>query len=99
MAAKSKKILVTTEKREIFVVRRKRNNTIEGFCPECQKEVELQMLDEATSKTGISTRQLFRLIENNLLHSTETTGGHLLICSDSLKKQGGKNFLIKKGDK
>ncbi len=99
MAAK-KKILITTTSHEIFVVRRRKEQTIRGFCPECQKEVEMRTLDEATSKTGISTRELFRLIENNLLHSIETTSGHLLICRSSLEKQESKNSLIiKKGDK
>jgi uncharacterized protein YlaI len=84
MTAKSKKFSITTENHEIFILRRNRNKTIRGFCPDCQKEVEMLTLDEATTKTGKRTRELFELIENNSLHSIETGTGHLLICLKSL---------------
>lgn len=85
MITKTKKYLITTESREIFIVRTQGNKTIQGFCPECQKEVEMLKLDSITSQTGVSTRELFRLIENNAIHSIETATGHLLACRNSLE--------------
>jgi hypothetical protein len=86
MVEKRKKFLITSESHEIFIVRRNSNNTIQGFCSECQKEVEMLTLDSITSNTGRRTRELVQLIENNLIHSTETATGHLLICLDSLQQ-------------
>ena len=87
MPAKSKKILVTTKQHEVFIVRRNPRNIIQGFCPECEKEVGLLTLDEATSTTGRRTRDLIQLVEKGLVHSLETESGHWLICLNSLKEQ------------
>lgn len=86
MAAKTKKYLITKESHEIFIVRRNGNETIHGFCPECEREVEMWTFDAATTNTGKRTRRLFQLVENNLIHSIETTTGHLLVCRNSLRK-------------
>lgn len=90
-----KKIFDHTESREIFIRRRNRNKKICGFCPECQKEVEILTLDEVTSNTGKRTRELFRMVENNSLHSIETSAGRLLVCRNSLETQERKYPLIK----
>jgi hypothetical protein len=89
MSAKSKKILITTESRERLIVRQIENQTFRGFCSECRKEVEMLTLDAVTSETGMRTRELLRLIENNSVHSTESESGHLLICLNSLKEKSG----------
>ena len=88
MVAKRKKYLITTESHEIFIVRRNSKQTIRGFCPDCQKEVEMLTLDLITTQTGKPTRELFPLIEKNLIHSIETATGHLLICLDSMNEPG-----------
>lgn len=44
-------------------------------------------LDSALSLTGISTRKIFRLIENGEAHSLETTSGQLLVCRNSLQEK------------
>lgn len=87
MVAKRKKYLITSESREIFIVRRNGDKTIRGFCPECQKEVEILTIDEVTRNTGKRTHELFPLIENNLIHSIEVQSGHLLICLNSLQER------------
>jgi hypothetical protein len=46
MPAKAKKILVTTESHEVFVIRRDRRYAVRGFCPVCCTEVELFYPDE-----------------------------------------------------
>jgi hypothetical protein len=85
MAAKSKKILITTETHERLLIRQTENQSFRGFCPECEKEVEMLTLDAVTSDMGIRTRELFRLIEENSVHSLEIESGHLLVCLNSLK--------------
>lgn len=96
MVTKHTKYLITTESREIFIVRTWGNVSIQGFCPKCQKEVEMLNLDSITSQTGVSTRELFRLIENNQIHSIETTTGHLLVCRNSLEAMDKEKFIHKK---
>lgn len=82
----AKKILITTEKREIFIVRRGGQNTIRGFCSNCQREVEMLTLDEAVRVGGQSSRAIVRRVEQDNLHFAETDEGHLLICAVSLEK-------------
>jgi hypothetical protein len=89
MPSKSKKILITTESHERLVVRQTENQIFWGFCSDCGKEVEMLTLDAVTSNTGIRTRELWRLIEENLVHSLEIESGHLLICLNSLKAKSG----------
>jgi hypothetical protein len=50
-----------------------------------QAEVEMLTLDSITVQTGTPTREVLRLIENNLLHSIETLSRHLFICRNSLE--------------
>lgn len=93
MHAKSKKILITTESREIFILRTEGRSDIRGFCPKCAVEVEMLTLDAITSQTGKRTRELFQLIENNSIHSIEATTGHLLVCRYSLKEIDGQKLI------
>jgi hypothetical protein len=83
MNKKSKKYLITAESHEVFIFRK--NKSARGFCTECKAEVEMLTLDATTTQHGTPTRELLRLIENNLLHSFETKSGHLLICRNSLE--------------
>lgn len=83
MLPKAKKYLITTETHEVFIVRNGRER-IYGFCAECEKESEMLNLDSAVTVSGRRAREIFLLVEIGAIHSLETTGGHLLICRDSL---------------
>ncbi len=83
---KAKRILITTESREIFIVRRVGNPTIRGFCETCAAETDLLTLDEAVGFANKSTRELIRKIESGAIHSTESASGHLFICEESLRQ-------------
>jgi hypothetical protein len=85
MYEKAKKYLITTESHEIFILRK--NKAAFGFCVECDAEVELLTLDAITTQTGTPTREILRLIANNLLHSFETESGHLFVCRNSLEER------------
>ena len=94
MLPKTKKYLITTEKREVIVIHRgNHDKKISGFCAVCQTDVELLTLDAITTQTGKSTRVLFQLIENNLIHSIETGSGHLMICQNSLISFENQKFI------
>ncbi len=90
MHAKSKKILITTETHELFILRKNRREAIHEFCPKCESKVELMSIDTAVSFAQKGTRQLFELIESGSAHSIETTTGHLLICKNSLAGKEAK---------
>jgi hypothetical protein len=79
-----KKILITTESHEVFIVRLAGGSNIQGFCALCGEETSLLTLDEAVSFSALSTRTLFRQIECSAVHSVETASGHLLVCRQSL---------------
>lgn len=81
----AKKILITTESHEIFVLRTDRRDRAYGLCRMCDREVEIVTLDQAISLSGIRTGELVRMAENNEVHAIETSMGHLLVCRESLE--------------
>ena len=85
MVSKSKKILITTQRHEVFIIRQNGDKAIFGLCPECGLEVELLNLDTAVSLAQKRTHELLALIEGGAVHSIETTTGHLLICKRSME--------------
>jgi hypothetical protein len=80
----AKKILITTESHEIFVLRTGERARAYGQCFDCECEVEILTLDRAVTHSGIRTGELIRMAERNKVHSIETSMGHLLICKKSL---------------
>ncbi len=82
----SKRILITTESREIFIVRRRGAEIFQDFCADCQAEVEMLTLDAAIVLSGITAREIVRLAETGAIHFQETANGHLYICRQSLIK-------------
>ncbi|MEP6901377.1 MAG: hypothetical protein ABJA66_06475 [Actinomycetota bacterium] len=94
MPVKSKKILITTESREIFIVRTNNKSFVSGFCADCAREVELLNLDLAVSFSQIFALELIGQIQSGAIHSIETESGHLLVCQDSLNRF----WQVKKGE-
>ena len=82
----SKRILITTESREIFIVRFKGKSNLRGFCRDCAAETELLTIDEAVSFAETSARELIRLVDSGAAHAIETASGHLLVCQNSLQQ-------------
>lgn len=94
MSTKLKKYLITTRKQETLKLQAKGAGFFK-YCEKCNQQVEMLTLDSITFHTGKSTRELFRLIEDHLLHSIETERGHLLVCQKSLEMFSGKKLLDK----
>ena len=80
----AKRILITTESREIFIVRINGKSNVWGFCEICAAETEMLTLDESVCAAGKSARELIHQIESSAIHSLETASGHLLVCQNSL---------------
>ena len=81
----TKKILITTETREQFILRVVGGKRAFGFCRECGRETELLTIDQAVSSSGSTTRDLVRTAGDGKLHTVETDSGHLLFCKDSVE--------------
>lgn len=58
-----------------------------GFCNECAEPVALVTLDEAVRISGIGSRAIYRLIEKQQIHFTETPERGALICPATLLRQ------------
>jgi hypothetical protein len=84
MTAITKKILIETECREVFIVRAGGKNELRGYCEGCCAEGELVTFDEAVSQSGMPTLEIFARVQIGEIHSCETARGHLLICLRSL---------------
>ena len=84
MTSKGKKLLITTRKHEIFIVRGSQNTTIHGFCPRCKTEAEMVTLDSAVRVSEINGREVIKQIAANEIHSIETASGDLLVCRECL---------------
>ncbi len=53
------------------------------FCQTCQSETEHLPFAQMALMLGVSEKTVFRLVEIEEIHSTETIDGKLLICTDS----------------
>ncbi len=80
---KRRRTRTTVEVREVVVIRgsRKRNR---NFCAECSGAAALLTVEEAVKISAISSRAIFRLIEEGEVHFTETVDGLTLICPTTL---------------
>ena len=80
---KSRRTRTSIEVREVVVIRRSRTrNRI--FCAECSGAAALLTVEEAVKISAISSRAIFRLIEEGEVHFTETVDGLTLICPTTL---------------
>jgi hypothetical protein len=56
----------------------------EAYCSECKKMTEMATPKTAGMLTGISEREVFRLIESKEIHFIESA--RVLVCIESLRK-------------
>ena len=87
----AKKILITTETHEQFVLRVAGGKRAFGSCRECGGEVEMLTVDQAVSTSGVRTLGLIALAETGKLHTMETSSGHLLFCRNSIDRFSGRH--------
>jgi hypothetical protein len=85
MKPNTKRIVLTRELHEVFIVRQGRR--FQSFCGECQADSEFLSLDAAVQVSGVGTREILRRVEMLEVHAQETAGGLLLICLKSLAEK------------
>ena len=83
----AKKIQITTESRETFTLRIHSRDRAFGYCRDCNAKVEIVTLDQAVWMTGVHTREMLRLVDEQAIHATETEGGLFLICVNSIPRE------------
>ncbi|MDQ3749982.1 MAG: hypothetical protein M3367_13380 [Acidobacteriota bacterium] len=74
---------ITFEVEETTVLRQEVRK-FEAFCPQCQTLVEMFAPQIAAALSGLSEREIFRLIENERVHFVETD--RVFVCRNSLMK-------------
>ena len=77
---------ISFETHEVTIIRFNLNQTVVRFCAACGANVRYLPVSRAAGVLRISERQVYRLIENGQIHSTETETGALLVCRNSLVK-------------
>jgi hypothetical protein len=81
----AKKILITTESHEVFILRRRVRTFPQHTCPICSTLTCGLTLDDARAYAGLSALELIRSIEAAAIYAYEIEGGGpLLICQKSL---------------
>ena len=75
-----RKAEITFEVEETIVVRQT-EQIVTAFCPRCQTLVEM-MTPQAAALYGFTEREIFRLIENGLIHFMEAE--RIFVCRNSL---------------
>ena len=83
-----KRTEITIETDRIIVLSRRKVSVV-SWCRECNQRVQMVTVDEAAAMVGLSSRTVYRWIEAEEVHSTETAERFLLVCSRSLMSACG----------
>jgi hypothetical protein len=86
-----RRVEITVEREIVSVVYQPAAN-ITGRCEQCGRDVLLLSADAAAAAQNISTREIYRWLDENKLHFQESQGGTVFICSESLKRAPEKEL-------
>ena len=75
-------------------VLRQDEKVLTAFCPQCQALVEMFTPQIAAALSGLSEREIFRLIENGRIHFVEAE--RVFVCLDTLRN-GEELFRLTNG--
>jgi len=90
---KRTEIIIETHR---LVVVRRQGISIRAWCEGCLAEVKMITPHEAAAIADVSSRTIYRWIEEAKLHFTEELDGVLFVCADSL--QAGRAKRVGAGD-
>lgn len=76
-------ITITTDR--LVIVRCQRSASFAAWCESCVRPAPMLNVDEAARLIRSSSRAIYRRVEANQLHFTETPEGGLLVCLNSLE--------------
>lgn len=74
---------ITVQPKRRLVVRRGRS-PVRVWCQGCGQPVQMLTAEQAAAFVGTSRRTIYRWVEAEKLHFTETSDGVVLICLDAL---------------
>jgi hypothetical protein len=74
---------ITIETERVLVIS-KRKFAARAWCKPCGKQVEMVTVDETARLARVSSRTVYRWVETDKLHFTETSDGGLLVCYESI---------------
>ena len=77
---------------EETVVLKQGGKLMTGVCPQCGETVDLLSPDVLSLVSGVSEREIFRLIENNTIHFVES--GRIVACLSCLQREVRTATLI-----
>jgi len=83
---RKRRIEITVETHEVVVLR-PRQRFIQAWCEKCAEQVKMITVDEAAAVAGVTSRTMYRWVEAEKTHFSETPEGRLLICPNSLSKR------------
>ena len=81
---KTRRIRITIQTERLLVINQGRS--LYSPCSACGEEVRMVTIDQAAALAPVSSREIYREIEAGMLHFTETTGGSILVCFNSLNE-------------
>ena len=79
-----KRITITVETERVLIFSRRGVRRASAWCAECGAPSELVSPEAAAALARVSPRTIYRWVEANRLHFTETAEERLLICLNSL---------------
>jgi len=79
-----KKKEITVETHQVTVIRRR--SAHRAWCAACAQSVPMVSAEEAAALLGLTVRKVYRLVETDGLHFTETREGWLRLCLDSIQE-------------
>lgn len=77
-----KRTEITIETHRVQVIRRSRRME-RAWCEACAAVVQMVTPEEAAALSRVSARTIYRRVEADQLHFTETTEGRLRVCFNS----------------
>jgi len=80
----AKKILITSETREFFILHGADDEPMMVYCPECVGSGKFLGIEAAVEISSINVRAIISGIDSGRVHAFETTDRQLLICEASL---------------
>lgn len=69
------------------------------FCNECYVERIFISIEQANSIFGLTSREIFRLAEANIIHFVEDSKGLMFVCANSIADLQKETLIIQKGIK
>lgn len=82
-----KRTTITIETERVLIISRRagrRGRAVPTWCVECGARVELVSPEVAAAVAEVSPRTIYRWVETDRLHFTETAESTLLICLNSI---------------